>query len=58
MLRDFGLATVIDLIVALAGVMIVLPAALLWSEQRDSLRLPRRGRAKPPEPAEAGSEPG
>ena len=58
MLRDFGLATVIDLIVALAGVMIVLPAALLWSEQRDSLRLPRRGRAKPPGPAEAGSEPG
>jgi hypothetical protein len=54
MLRDFGLATVIDLIVALAGVMIVLPAALLWSEQRSPLKLPWRGRTKAPEPAEAG----
>jgi predicted RND superfamily exporter protein len=53
MLRDFGLATVINLIVALAGVMIVLPAALLWSEQRNPLKLPRRRAAKPPGPAEA-----
>ena len=34
MLRDFGLVTVIDLAVALAGVMVVLPAALAWIEER------------------------
>ncbi len=34
MLRDFGLVTVVDLAVALAGVMVVLPAALTWIEQR------------------------
>jgi predicted RND superfamily exporter protein len=34
MLRDFGFVTVIDLAVALAGVMIVLPAALAWAEER------------------------
>jgi predicted RND superfamily exporter protein len=34
MLRDFGIVTVIDLSVALLGVMLVLPAALLWSEER------------------------
>ena len=33
MLRDFGLVTVIDLSVALAGVMVVLPAALVWAEE-------------------------
>ncbi len=33
MLRDFGLVTVVDLSVALAGVMLVLPAALVWSEE-------------------------
>jgi hydrophobe/amphiphile efflux-3 (HAE3) family protein len=33
MLRDFGLVTVIDLSVALFGVMVVLPAALSWSEE-------------------------
>jgi hydrophobe/amphiphile efflux-3 (HAE3) family protein len=32
MLRDFGLVTVFDLLVALAGVMLVLPAALVWAE--------------------------
>ena len=32
MLRDFGLVTVFDLAVALAGVLLVLPAALVWSE--------------------------
>ncbi|MEO8091511.1 MAG: MMPL family transporter [bacterium] len=32
MLRDFGLVTVFDLTVALAGVMLVLPAALVWAE--------------------------
>lgn len=34
MLRDFGLVTVVDLLVALFGVMLVLPAALIWSEER------------------------
>ncbi len=33
MLRDFGLVTVIDLAVALLGVMLVLPAALSWGEK-------------------------
>ena len=34
MLRDFGFVTVIDLAVALLGVMLVLPAALVWAEER------------------------
>jgi uncharacterized protein len=34
MLRDFGLLTVFDLVAALAGVMVVLPAALAWLEER------------------------
>jgi predicted RND superfamily exporter protein len=34
MLREFGLVTVIDLAVALLGVMVVLPAALVWVEAR------------------------
>ena len=33
MLRDFGIVTVVDLTVALVGVMLVLPAALVWAEQ-------------------------
>jgi hydrophobe/amphiphile efflux-3 (HAE3) family protein len=41
MLRDFGLVTVADLVVALIGVMVVLPAALSWAERR----FPRGGRA-------------
>ncbi|MGA8218528.1 MAG: MMPL family transporter, partial [Solirubrobacterales bacterium] len=32
-LRDFGLVTVADLIVALAGVMLVLPAVVVWAEE-------------------------
>jgi predicted RND superfamily exporter protein len=32
-LRDFGLVTVADLLVALAGVMLVLPAAVVWAEE-------------------------
>jgi predicted RND superfamily exporter protein len=32
MLRDFGLVTVLDLGVALLGVLLVLPAALIWAE--------------------------
>lgn len=39
MLRDFGLVTVVDLGVALIGVMIVLPAALVWAE--NGFRVPR-----------------
>jgi predicted RND superfamily exporter protein len=34
MLRDFGFVTVIDLGVALLGVMVALPAALSWLERR------------------------
>jgi hydrophobe/amphiphile efflux-3 (HAE3) family protein len=33
MLRDFGLVTVVDLTVALVGVLFVLPAILLWLER-------------------------
>jgi predicted RND superfamily exporter protein len=33
MLRDFGFVTVIDLVVALLGVMVALPAALAWVEE-------------------------
>ncbi|HEV2723550.1 MAG TPA: MMPL family transporter [Thermoleophilaceae bacterium] len=32
MLRDFGILTVVDLGVSLLGVMVVLPAALVWAE--------------------------
>lgn len=34
MLRDFGLIAVVDLSVALLGVALVLPAALVWAEDR------------------------
>jgi len=57
MLRDFGLVTVFDLGVALVGVLLVLPAALVWSEggfepfAAAAARLRRRGR---PAPADAG----
>ena len=44
MLRDFGLVTVFDLAVALAGVLVVLPAALVWAEDGFPLALPRRPR--------------
>jgi predicted RND superfamily exporter protein len=33
MLRDFGLVTLVDLVAALAGVLLVLPAVLLWLER-------------------------
>jgi hydrophobe/amphiphile efflux-3 (HAE3) family protein len=39
MLRDFGIVTVVDLTVSLLGVMIVLPAALLWAEQHGPFSL-------------------
>jgi uncharacterized protein len=56
MLRDFGLVTVFDLGVALVGVLMVLPAALVWAEggfqpfTTLAARLRRRGR---PAPADA-----
>jgi predicted RND superfamily exporter protein len=34
MLREFGFVTVVDLAVALLGVLIALPAALVWREER------------------------
>jgi predicted RND superfamily exporter protein len=34
MLRDFGIVTVIDLGVALLGVLLVLPAALVYAEAK------------------------
>ena len=43
MLRDFGLVTLIDLSVSLAGVLIALPAAIVIAERDEPLRL--RGRA-------------
>ena len=39
MLRDFGILTVVDLTVALLGVMLVLPAALVWAEQHGAFGL-------------------
>src|SRR5215211_3896261 len=39
MLRDFGIVTVADLTVSLLGVMLVLPAALLWAEQHGPFAL-------------------
>jgi hydrophobe/amphiphile efflux-3 (HAE3) family protein len=41
MLRDFGAVTVVNLSVSLLGVMVALPAALIWAEQRGPLRVPR-----------------
>ncbi len=46
MLRDFGILTVVDLSVSLLGVMLVLPAALVWAERHGPFTLrdadPRR----------------
>ncbi|MBX5469545.1 MAG: MMPL family transporter, partial [Thermoleophilaceae bacterium] len=46
MLRDFGVVTVVDLTLALLGVLLVLPAALVWAERHGESRLgdldPRR----------------
>ena len=55
MLRDFGILTVVDLSVSLLGVLLVLPAALVWAEQHgafeirdlDPRRLLRRRGARP-----------
>ena len=54
MLRDFGILTVVDLSVSLLGVMIVLPAALIWAEQRQSAKTsaePAQSRPYAPTPA-------
>jgi uncharacterized protein len=50
MLRDFGIVTVVDLTVSLIGVLLVLPAALMWAEaqRRPSLTPARREPAKVP----------
>jgi predicted RND superfamily exporter protein len=39
MLRDFGIVTVADLTISLLGVMLVLPAALLWADQHGPFSL-------------------
>src|SRR5215207_2801051 len=39
MLRDFGIVTVVDLTFSLLGVMIVLPAALIWAEEHGPFRV-------------------
>ncbi|HEX5979957.1 MAG TPA: MMPL family transporter, partial [Thermoleophilaceae bacterium] len=53
MLRDFGIVTVVDLTVSLLGVMIVLPAALMWAEEHGPFRVPRpRMRGLRPRPAQ------
>ncbi|MBN1530103.1 MAG: MMPL family transporter [Thermoleophilaceae bacterium] len=39
MLRDFGIVTVVDLTVSLLGVMLVLPAALVWAEEHGPFSL-------------------
>jgi predicted RND superfamily exporter protein len=44
MLRDFGLVTVVDLSVSLAGVLAVLPAVLVLAERRPAPALRRRRR--------------
>jgi uncharacterized protein len=50
-LRDFGLVTVADLLVALAGVMLVLPAAVVWAEE--GFPLPTRDRPAPVAPSQS-----
>jgi predicted RND superfamily exporter protein len=39
MLREFGIVTVVDLTVSLLGVLLVLPAALLWAEEHGPITL-------------------
>ena len=61
MLRDFGIVAVVDLTVSLLGVMLVLPAALVWGEEHgpfsirdlDPRRLLRGVRAPRPRRAHA-----
>jgi len=40
LLRDFSIVAVVDLFVSLVGVMLLLPAAVLWSERGYPVRLP------------------
>ena len=55
MLRDFGLATVVDLSASVAGVMLVLPAVLVWAESGFSpLSLPKRRPRSEADPEPAG----
>ena len=54
MLRDFGLVTVFDLGVALVGVLLVLPAALVWSEGGFEPLAALAARLAPPRAAGAG----
>jgi hydrophobe/amphiphile efflux-3 (HAE3) family protein len=55
MLRDFGIVTVVDLTVSLLGVMIVLPAALMWAEQHEGMSLRNlRARRSVASPAPGG----
>ncbi len=53
MLRDFGVVAVVDLGVSLLGVLIVLPAALIWAEQR--AERPRSPRARERRPLSTAS---
>ena len=46
MLRDFGFVTVIDLTVALLGVLVVLPAVLVLAERGAFALSPARRRAR------------
>jgi uncharacterized protein len=57
MLTEFGLVGVIDLVIALAGVLLVLPAVLVWAEGdfaavRASMQRMRRRRAAGASPAQ------
>ena len=54
MLRDFGILTVVDLSVSLLGVMLVLPAALIWAEQRQSAKTSAEPAQSRPVRAHAG----
>ena len=58
MLRDFGLVTVVDLTVALAGVMLVLPAVLLLAERDEPLRVPALRRVRRRKPPARAARPG
>jgi hydrophobe/amphiphile efflux-3 (HAE3) family protein len=53
MLRDFGIVTVVDLTVSLLGVMIVLPAALMWAEEHGPFRVRHLLGAVRPRPPQA-----
>ena len=55
MLRDFGLITVVDLSVAVAGTLLVLPAALVWAEEGFPLPSWLRRSSPEPEPTGPGS---